>query len=162
MRARHPAGAEQIDASGKHLLPGFAQAGSQLGLVEIDSGILPRPAPPGEGEGKEEAKKKRDEALKAVNDAIADAHAYKIAKAAKMRGLDVNPKLEAMVHQWRRAMSAGERQRLSADMQRLIADQLYWINVTGYPFFQAYLGNVKNYPFYNQAYLFLEQVWLEP
>ena len=73
-----------------------------------------------------------------------------------------DPKLEAMVHQWRRAMSAGERQRLSADMQRLIADQLYWINVTGYPFFQAYRGNVKNYPFYNQAYLFLEQVWLEP
>jgi peptide/nickel transport system substrate-binding protein len=73
-----------------------------------------------------------------------------------------DPKLEAMVRQWRRAMSDEERSRLSADMQRLIADQLYWVNVCGYPFFQAHSSQVKNYPFYNQAYLFLEQVWLEP
>jgi hypothetical protein len=43
----------------------------------------------------------------------------------------------------------------------LIAEQLYWINVTGYPAFQAYRHAVKNYPFDNQAYLFMEQVWLE-
>jgi imidazolonepropionase-like amidohydrolase len=168
-----PAGAEQIDLAGKHLFPGFVHAGTQLGLVEIESvrgtedttdvgnfnpdhraeiafhadslllpatragGVVaahvmmqgslfvgtsavmrlqgwnyedmtiaspvgqhlyfPAPPPPGEGEGKEEAKKKRDEALKSVNDALADAHAYKAAKAAKMRGLDVNPKLEAMI-----------------------------------------------------------------
>ena len=51
--------------------------------------------------------------------------------------------------------------RIAEQSQRLIADQLYWINVTGYPFFQAYRNQVKNYPFYNQAYFFLEQVWLE-
>jgi ABC-type transport system substrate-binding protein len=75
-------------------------------------------------------------------------------------GID-DPKLEAMVYQWRRTMDSEARRRISADMQRLIAEQLYWVNVATYPFYQAYRGHVKNYPFYNQAYLFLEQVWLE-
>jgi len=29
-----------------------------------------------------------------------------------------------------------------------LSEQLYWVNVTGYPFFQAYRDNVRNYPFY--------------
>lgn len=81
--------------------------------------------------------------------------------ASNYMGID-DPKLEAMVRQWRRAMTAEDRRRLSADMQRLIAEQLYWVNVSGYPFFQAHRTYVKDYPFYNQAYLFLEQVWMEP
>jgi ABC-type transport system substrate-binding protein len=81
--------------------------------------------------------------------------------ASNYMGID-DPKLEAMVRQWRRAMTADARRRVSADMQRLIAEQLYWVNVCGYPFFQAYHSYVRNYPFYNQAYLFLEQVWMEP
>lgn len=80
--------------------------------------------------------------------------------ASNYTGID-DPKLEAMVRQWRRTLDAEERKRLSADMQRLIAEQLYWINVTGYPVFQAYRHNVKNYAFDNQAYLFMERVWLE-
>ena len=80
--------------------------------------------------------------------------------ASNYMGID-DPKLEAMVRQWRRALDAEERKRLSANMQRLIADQLYWINVTGYPVFQAYRQYVKNYAFDNQAYLFMEHVWLE-
>jgi len=75
-------------------------------------------------------------------------------------GID-DPNLEAMVYQWRRTMDPEARKRISADMQRLIADQLYWVNATTYPFFQAHRRQVKNYPFYNQAYFFLEQVWLE-
>jgi ABC-type transport system substrate-binding protein len=81
-------------------------------------------------------------------------------KQSDYMGLD-DPTLEEMVRQWRRAMDDAERRRISAEMQRLIADQLYWVNVTGYPFFQAYRTSVKNYPFYNQAYLFLETTWLE-
>jgi ABC-type transport system substrate-binding protein len=80
--------------------------------------------------------------------------------ASNYTGID-DPKLEAMVRQWRRALDPEERKRLSADMQRLIAEQLYWINITGYPMFQAYRRYVKNYSFDNQAYLFMEQVWLE-
>jgi ABC-type transport system substrate-binding protein len=80
--------------------------------------------------------------------------------ASNYTGID-DPALETMVRQWRRALDAEERKRLSADMQRLIADQLYWVNITGYPAFQAFRNNVKNYSFDNQAYLFLERVWLE-
>src|SRR5215813_4613118 len=75
-------------------------------------------------------------------------------------GID-DPTLEEMVHQWRRAIEPEKRKAISADMQRLIAEQLYWVNATGYPFYQAYRNNVKGYPFYNQAYLFLESTWLD-
>jgi ABC-type transport system substrate-binding protein len=81
--------------------------------------------------------------------------------ASNYTGID-DSRLEAMTRQWRRSLSADERERLGADMQRLIADQLYWINVTGYPFFQAYHSYVHDYPFFNQAYMFLERVWIEP
>jgi ABC-type transport system substrate-binding protein len=75
-------------------------------------------------------------------------------------GID-DPQLEDMVRQWRHAMEPEKRRAISADMQRLIADQLYWVNATGYPFYQAYRNNVKGYPFYNRAYLFLETTWLD-
>jgi len=75
-------------------------------------------------------------------------------------GID-DPKLEEMVRQWRRTLDEEGRKKISADMQRLIADQLYWVNATGYPFFQAYRDNVKNYPFYNAALVLFGTTWLE-
>jgi ABC-type transport system substrate-binding protein len=75
-------------------------------------------------------------------------------------GID-DPPLEAMVLQWRQTLDAEARKKISADIQRRIADQLEWVNVSGYPFYQAYGKRVKDYPFYNQAYLFLEKTWLE-
>ena len=75
-------------------------------------------------------------------------------------GID-DPRLEEMVHQWRRTLEEAERRKISADMQRLIADQLYWVNATSYPFFQAYRNNVKNFPFYDTALLLLGTTWLE-
>ena len=69
--------------------------------------------------------------------------------------------LEALVLQWRRTLEPEGRRQISADIQRLLADQMEWVNVTGYPFYQAYREVVKGYRFYDQAYLFLEQVWLE-
>ena len=75
-------------------------------------------------------------------------------------GID-SPDLENMVYQWRRTLDPQSRRQISADMQRLIADQLYWVNVSGYPFFQAHRKQVKGFVFYDQAYLFLEKVWLE-
>jgi ABC-type transport system substrate-binding protein len=75
-------------------------------------------------------------------------------------GID-DPKLEDMVHQWRRTIEPEKRKAISADMQRLIAEQLYWVNTSGYPFFQAHTNKVKGYPFYNQAYMFLETTWLD-
>jgi glutathione transport system substrate-binding protein len=75
-------------------------------------------------------------------------------------GID-DPPLEAMVLQWRRTLDPEERRKISADIQRRLADQLEWVNVTGYPFYQAYRNRVKDYVFYDQAYFFLERVWLE-
>ena len=72
-----------------------------------------------------------------------------------------DPTLEALVLQWRRTLEPAGRKQISADIQRRLAEQMAWVNVTGYPFYQAYRERVKNYHFYDQAYLFLEQVWLE-
>jgi peptide/nickel transport system substrate-binding protein len=80
--------------------------------------------------------------------------------ASNYTGID-DPTLETMVRQWRRALDEEERKHISAEMQHLIAEQLYWINITGYPVFQAYRTYVKDFPFYDQAYLFLEHVWLD-
>src|SRR6266852_2311236 len=73
------------------------------------------------------------------------------------------PSLEEMVRQWRRTLVEAERRQISADMQRLIAEQLYWVNVTGYPFFQAYRDTVKDYPFYNghSGLVMFGTTWLE-
>jgi ABC-type transport system substrate-binding protein len=81
-------------------------------------------------------------------------------KQSDYMGID-DPTLEAMVLQWRRTTDFEGRQEISAQMQRLIADQLYWVNVTTYPFFQAYRSRVKNFPFYDGFLLLVEQVWLE-
>jgi ABC-type transport system substrate-binding protein len=72
-----------------------------------------------------------------------------------------DPTLEALVLQWRRTLEPEGRKQISADIQRRLAEQMAWVNVTGYPFYQAYRERVKDYRFYDQAYLFLEQVWLE-
>jgi peptide/nickel transport system substrate-binding protein len=71
-----------------------------------------------------------------------------------------DPQVEAMVLDWRRALDPAQRKRISADIQRRLADQMEWVSVTGYPFYQAYRDQVKNYAFYDQAYLFLEHTWL--
>ena len=77
-------------------------------------------------------------------------------------GID-DPKLEEMVRQWRRTLEEAERRKISADIQRLLAEQLYWVNVTGYPFFQAYRDTVKDYPFYNghSGLVMFGTTWLE-
>jgi glutathione transport system substrate-binding protein len=72
-----------------------------------------------------------------------------------------DPTLETLVLQWRRTLEPEGRKQISADIQRRLADQMEWVNVTGYPFYQAYRERVKNFHFYDQAYLFMEQVWLE-
>jgi len=50
-------------------------------------------------------------------------------------GMD-DPQLEALVLQWRRTLEPEQRKAISADIQRRLAEQLEWVNVTTYPFFQ--------------------------
>src|SRR6266849_5784874 len=75
-------------------------------------------------------------------------------------GID-DSQLEDMVHQWRRALEPEKRKAISADIQRRLADQLEWVNITTYPYCEAYRQTGKNFPFYNQAYQFFETTWLE-
>ncbi len=83
-------------------------------------------------------------------------------KGAQADYLGMNdPKLEELVRQWRRSLEPAKRLAISADIQRLLAEQMYWVNVAGYPFFRAHTGKVKGFPFYGQAYLFLESTWLD-
>lgn len=72
-----------------------------------------------------------------------------------------DPTLEALVYKWRATIDNAERRKVSEEMQRLIADQLYWINATGQPFFQAHKEYVKDFTFYDQTLFLLEKVWLK-
>jgi ABC-type transport system substrate-binding protein len=74
-------------------------------------------------------------------------------------GID-DPQLEDLVHQWRRALEPEQRKAISAGIQRRLADQLEWINLTTYPYYEAYRQHVKNFPFYNQSYQFFDTTWL--
>ena len=47
------------------------------------------------------------------------------------------------------------QRKISADLQRLIADQLSWVNVTGYSLFQAYRDHGKNDPCCNAVLVLL-------
>jgi peptide/nickel transport system substrate-binding protein len=71
-----------------------------------------------------------------------------------------DPGLQALVYKWRESLDQGQRRQISADIQRLLADQMYWVSVSGYPFFQAYRDWVKDYVFYDQTAFYLEKVWL--
>lgn len=42
----------------------------------------------------------------------------------------------------------------------IMAENLYWVNLTGSPYFQAHRDDVKGYLFYNQLYVYFETTWL--
>jgi imidazolonepropionase-like amidohydrolase len=76
----------------------------------------------GEGEGAEAAKKKREEALKTLNDLVGDARSYQVAKGAKSPGLDANTKLEG----WRGVLDGSLPLFIHADEKRQIEGALDW------------------------------------
>jgi peptide/nickel transport system substrate-binding protein len=66
-----------------------------------------------------------------------------------------------LIRQWRRALDPAERRKISHDIQRVMAENLYWINLCGSPYFQAHRDYVQGYPFYNELYMFFETTWLK-
>jgi ABC-type transport system substrate-binding protein len=68
--------------------------------------------------------------------------------------------LQALVYKWRESLDQAQRRQASEAIQRLLADQMYWVNVSGYPFYQAYRDYVKDFVFYDQTAFLLEKVWL--
>jgi ABC-type transport system substrate-binding protein len=75
-------------------------------------------------------------------------------------GID-DANLRALVYKWRETLDQARRRQISEEIQRLIADQMYWVSVSGYPFFQAYQDYVKDFVFYDQTAFLLEKVWLQ-
>jgi ABC-type transport system substrate-binding protein len=72
-----------------------------------------------------------------------------------------HPELEDMVMQWRREVDPAKRRDISHTIQRFVAKDMLWCNVTGSPYFQALRDYVKGYHFMNQLYVFWETTWLD-
>ena len=75
-------------------------------------------------------------------------------------GMD-SPELEELTLQWRRAVDPAKRQELAHEVQRLLAREMLWCNMTDSPYFQAYRDYVKGYHFMNQVYVYWETTWLQ-
>jgi ABC-type transport system substrate-binding protein len=65
-----------------------------------------------------------------------------------------------LIRQWRRALDPAERRQLSQEIQRIMAENLYWINISGSPYFQAHRDHLQGYAFYNELYMFFATAWL--
>ncbi|MBI3327126.1 MAG: ABC transporter substrate-binding protein [Nitrospinae bacterium] len=66
-----------------------------------------------------------------------------------------------LIRQWRRAVDPAERRKVSHEIQRIMAENLYWINICGSPYHQAHRDYLQGYPFYNELYMFFETAWLQ-
>jgi ABC-type proline/glycine betaine transport system permease subunit len=75
-------------------------------------------------------------------------------------GMD-SPEIEALTLQWRRTVDPAKRLETSREMQRLFAKDMFWCNISGSPYFQAYRDYVNGYHFMNQVYVYWENTWLE-
>ncbi len=71
-----------------------------------------------------------------------------------------SPEIEDLIMKWRREVSAEGRKQITHDIQRAFAKDMYWCNITGSPYFQAYQDYVKGYHFMNQLYVRWETTWL--
>jgi ABC-type transport system substrate-binding protein len=72
-----------------------------------------------------------------------------------------SPELEELTLKWRGEVDPGKRRELAHDVQRLMARDMLWCNMTDSPYFQAYRDNVKGYHFMNQVYVYWETTWVE-
>jgi len=79
---------------------------------------------------------------------------------SNMGGIN-SPELEELTLQWRRAVEPEKRRELAHAVQRLMARDMLWCNMTDSPYFQAYRDYVKGYHFMNQVYVYWETTWLE-
>ncbi len=72
-----------------------------------------------------------------------------------------SPELEDLTLQWRREVDPEKRRELAHEVQRLMARDMLWCNMTDSPYFQAYRDYVKGYHFMNQVYVYWETTWLD-
>jgi peptide/nickel transport system substrate-binding protein len=79
---------------------------------------------------------------------------------SNMGGMN-SPELEELTLQWRRAVEPAKRQELAHEVQRLLAREMLWCNMTDSPYFQVYRDYIKGYHFMNQVYVYWETTWLQ-
>ena len=72
-----------------------------------------------------------------------------------------SPELEELTLQWRREVDAAKQREIAQEVQRLLAREMLWCNMTDSPYFQAYRDSVKGYHFMNQVYVYWETTWVD-
>jgi peptide/nickel transport system substrate-binding protein len=72
-----------------------------------------------------------------------------------------SPELEELTLQWRREVDAAKQREIAQEVQRLLARDMLWCNMTDSPYFQAYRDSVKGYHFMNQVYVYWETTWVD-
>jgi peptide/nickel transport system substrate-binding protein len=74
---------------------------------------------------------------------------------------NADKKVDELYAQWGLTLDETKARKIAEELQRYVADNLVWVNLTGAPFFQVARTYVKDLPFYNQVKLRYETVWLD-
>ncbi|MEE9276236.1 MAG: ABC transporter substrate-binding protein [bacterium] len=72
-----------------------------------------------------------------------------------------DPKLDAMVEQWRSTLNPKKQIAVSHKMQRYIQEKAYYFALAGSPFIQATKDYVKGWKFLNKVAFDMRDVWLD-
>ncbi|MBI3129328.1 MAG: ABC transporter substrate-binding protein [Candidatus Tectomicrobia bacterium] len=72
-----------------------------------------------------------------------------------------DPKVDAMVEEWRSTIDPKKQIEISHRLQRYIVDQGYYPSVAGSPFIQATRDYVKDFAFRNKIIFTLRDTWLD-
>jgi peptide/nickel transport system substrate-binding protein len=68
--------------------------------------------------------------------------------------------VDAYYRRLKLAASAEERQELSEQLQRYMAENMYWVSVSGSPHYKVHRKQVQDFHFQAEFKFLLEQVWL--
>lgn len=72
-----------------------------------------------------------------------------------------DPKLDAMVEEWRSTLDREKQKAVSHKMQRYMFDKSYYAGLAGSPYIQATRTYVKGWKFLNKLVFDMKDVWLD-
>jgi ABC-type transport system substrate-binding protein len=72
-----------------------------------------------------------------------------------------DPKVDAMLEEWRSNIDPKKQIEISHRLQRYIVEQGYYPSVAGSPFIQATRDYVKDFAFLNKIIFTLRDTWLD-
>ncbi|MCZ6875425.1 MAG: hypothetical protein O7G88_18180, partial [bacterium] len=73
----------------------------------------------------------------------------------------LDTKVDDMFAQFRREIDPMKREKIGHDLQRYVAEQMYWGNLTGSPLPVALQNDVKGYIYRDHFKVQFETVWLD-